>query len=122
MKKFFMFAAFAAMTTAAMAWKFPMPEKGQTVEMTFYGSKSSNEPQNPCKGATTRVCGKIVVSNKDGMVSQTNYAPNGDMLYRVEMPEKEWIRQHPDKGDDGRTTGTSKPVGGNDGKGNGGDN
>ena len=120
MKKAFVFAAFAAMATTAMAWEFPLPEKGQTVEMTFYGCKASNDPQNPCKGKTTGICGKIVVTNNDGMISQTNYAANGWMLYRIEMPEEEWIRQHLDNGDDSGTTGPFKPVDEYDVKGIGG--
>lgn len=29
----------------------------KTVKQTFYGTKASSNPNNPCKGATTRVCG-----------------------------------------------------------------
>lgn len=31
----------------------------QKVVSTFYGSKASSNANNPCKGATTRICGKI---------------------------------------------------------------
>lgn len=31
----------------------------QKIVSTFYGSKASSNANNPCKGATTRVCGKI---------------------------------------------------------------
>lgn len=35
------------------------PENGEKIVSTFYGSKASNNANNPCKGATTRVCGRI---------------------------------------------------------------
>ncbi|GEM_PF-5346204 len=28
----------------------------------FYGTEASNKPNNPCKGATIRICGKLVAS------------------------------------------------------------
>ena len=40
---------------------FAASDEGKTIS-TFYGSKASNSANNPCKGATTRVCGTIETS------------------------------------------------------------
>lgn len=106
-----MFATFAAMTTAAMAWGTPVvPGNGQTLEQTYYGTKASNSPENPCKGATTRVCGKAVVTNNNGMISQVIYAPNGLAIYYDEKPVKEWGKEQVTEGNNGVATGSLKPY------------
>lgn len=41
------------------------------IQTTFYGSKASSNPNNPCKGATIRVCGVIVHSFTDVSIGDT---------------------------------------------------
>lgn len=110
MKKIIMLAAFVAMTTAAMAWGTQVPGNGQTLEQTYYGTKASNSPENPCKGATTRVCGKVVVTNNNGMISQITYRPKGWVIYYDEKPKSEWVKEHVNEGNAGVAAGSLKPF------------
>lgn len=41
------------------------------VTSTFYGSKASTNANNPCKGSTIRICGKIESSNMAVSDSET---------------------------------------------------
>ncbi len=93
-------AAFAAISATAGAWGQPLPEKGQTLTQTFMGTEASSNPENPCKGKTTRVCGKIVISNNDGMLTQTNKDAFGFVLYQWNGSEDEWMAEHIYTGDD----------------------
>lgn len=46
---------------------------------TYYGTEASTNPNNPCKGATTRVCAKIPVITSVGDIDETktsNDVPN----------------------------------------------
>lgn len=52
-------AAFCA-TASAQGTSIP-----KEVKETFYGTKASKSPNNPCKGATTRVCGIRVITYSD---------------------------------------------------------
>lgn len=36
-----------------------VPPVSPGTKTTYYGTEASNNPNNPCKGATTRVCGVI---------------------------------------------------------------
>lgn len=54
MKKLMMFALLGCTLTISAA-----PENEEKIVSTFYGSKASSNANNPCKGATIRVCGKI---------------------------------------------------------------
>ena len=77
------------------------------------GTKASSNPENPCKGYTTRVCGKIVISNNDGVVTQTNKDAFGFVLYQWKGSEEDWILEHIDTGnDDDDNDGPLEPVGG----------
>lgn len=102
MKNLMLTAAFAAISATAGAWGGdpPLPQKGQTYTKTFYGTKASNSPETPCKGATTRICGQIIISNNDGVVTQTNKDTFGFVLYHWKGSEEDWMLQHIDTGGD----------------------
>ena len=58
-----------------------------TIVTTFYGSKASSSSNNPCKGATIRVCGtietkKYTVSETSTIVSSIVRDANGIILSR----------------------------------------
>ena len=52
----------AAFCATANAQGTSIPKE---VKETFYGTKASKSPNNPCKGATTRVCGIRVITYSD---------------------------------------------------------
>ena len=65
MKKGLLIIAFAmALAGSAMA------EEVKTVS-TFYGTKTSKNKKNPCKGATTRICGTIETVSKQQAITVT---------------------------------------------------
>ena len=75
---------------------FAASDEGKIIS-TFYGSKASNNANNPCKGATTRVCGKIEttaseVSTNSTLVMSVFKDAEGKILskefYYVEAPAK----------------------------------
>jgi hypothetical protein len=51
---------------------FATPGGKTTTESIFYGTKASSNANNPCKGETTRVCGRIVVTTEYCVDSLTN--------------------------------------------------
>ena len=58
----------------------PGPDKS-----TFFGSKASTNPNNPCKGATIRVCGILVtnlmpVNENKTLVTKTVEDANGVII------------------------------------------
>lgn len=64
-----------------------------TTKTTFYGSKASNHANNPCKGATTRVCGTIETIAQQiniGLtkVTQTTIDCDGIVKTRVTTTDK----------------------------------
>lgn len=64
-----------------------------TTKSTFYGAKASNHANNPCKGATTRVCGTIETVAKQitiGLtkVTQTTIDCDGIVKTRVTTTNK----------------------------------
>lgn len=70
----------------------------QKIVSTFYGSKASSNANNPCKGATTRVCGKIeseLITDNSGqtLVVQQIKDADGNVIsssnYFVTKPLKE---------------------------------
>lgn len=70
----------------------------QKIVSTFYGSKASSNANNPCKGATTRVCGKIeseLITDNSGqtLVVQQIKDADGNVIsssnYFVAKPLKE---------------------------------
>lgn len=57
----------------------------QKIVSTFYGSKASSNANNPCKGATTRVCGKIeseliAINSEQTIVKQQIKDSDGTVL------------------------------------------
>lgn len=67
-----------------------VPPVNPGTKTTYYGTEASNNPNNPCKGATVRVCGVIeqtptstpggivmkkVVKNADGQVLSVTTTP-----------------------------------------------
>lgn len=65
MKKGLLIIAFAmALAGSAMA------EEVKTVS-TFYGTKTSKNTKNPCKGATTRICGTIEIVSMQQTITVT---------------------------------------------------
>ena len=67
-----------------------VPPVNPGTKTTFYGTEASNNPNNPCKGATIRVCGTIeqtpvstpvgtvmkkVVKNANGQVLSVTTTP-----------------------------------------------
>lgn len=70
----------------------------QKIVSTFYGSKASSNANNPCKGATTQVCGKIeseLITDNSGqtLVVQQIKDADGNVIsssnYFVAKPLKE---------------------------------
>lgn len=78
MKKVFFLALLSAFSMAEMQadeneglMTVSSSTDSQVIKTTFYGSKASSNPNNPCKGATIRVCGVIEQSFDDVSMGDT---------------------------------------------------
>lgn len=76
-------------------------DEPKTIVTTFYGTKARNNANNPCKGATTRVCGKIEttfyeISEDQTLVTTTKFDRNGNITSidnKLEPGSTELIKQ-----------------------------
>lgn len=81
MKRRILLLAVLAAGWATTAW---CDNSGEQVVETFYGTKARNSSINPCKGPTTRVCGKRVTNTTNGTV--TTIDASGNIIYQWEIP------------------------------------
>ncbi|MBD3588794.1 hypothetical protein [Bacteroides sp. GM023] len=96
----FLIAAFALVSSGAVVNQAKASDDTKT-KSTFYGSKASSNSNNPCKGATTRVCGIIEtraqqISVGVTTVTQTTTDPKGNILsttMRITDKTPEQIRE-----------------------------
>ncbi len=67
MKKLFLFGSLIASAVGLYAEPTdpPLLPPGSS-ETIYYGTEASTNPNNPCKGATTRICAKIITTNTIG--------------------------------------------------------
>ena len=116
----------AAFCATANAQGTSIPKE---VKETFYGTKASKSPNNPCKGATTRVCGIRVITysdmgdnttrvtrlttdcDGDVLENWTNIIPSPiDSIAKYPGAVKSFdIRHHGNNDDNGNTGGTPLP-------------
>ena len=91
MTKFILLAALAAMCTTASATV--IPGQGETIVRKFYGTKARANSENPCKGATIRLCGVIETTYNNVIISQTTTDEFNRIIFHKEMTEEEWIEE-----------------------------
>lgn len=97
MKKFIIFA-FALIAVQGI---FAGNNKGSQVT-TYYGEEASNDPNNPCKGATYRVCATITTkvdaaSTTQCHVTRTLTDTYGAILYQKTTLEAGTVKQITEK-------------------------
>ena len=96
-------AAFCCSLSAQNVTEEHDPIQGNFTKLvsTFYGTKASKNANNPCKGATTRKCGKIEtelqsVSADETLVRETLKSPDDKILSvstRIELKPIDEVKE-----------------------------
>lgn len=63
-----MLAAASILTACAGSKHTASPKK--IVEKKYYGTSASNDPANPCKGETTRLCAIVTTTYEDKVTTE----------------------------------------------------
>lgn len=91
MKKVFFITAFAAICGIANAQDTDRPIKIETI--VYHGSRASNNPDNPCAGALTGICGSKTIQTFANGAKNEEVTDMAGNVFKRDPATGDWIRE-----------------------------